>query len=209
MGVFCVAMQINMGFAMIMMMRSLESMFDSVINFEPMLHNKKQQIWFGLLCAVFDVPILVGWFTYKTNPDKTSKLANDYVILVFMILFILLSYMTLQVTKKIDEIQPRVQSGSMTLIHQKRALIIVLFCFDLGYLARFILSATIYRKAYAGEYSNPFVTRMATEAPAIFVDALPIFLVLCIHHQTFSNKAETNQEIHDLVMSEDENDEFS
>ncbi len=43
---------------------------------------------------MFDVPILVGWFTYKDNADKTSKLSNDYVIFAFAILFIVLSYMT-------------------------------------------------------------------------------------------------------------------
>lgn len=82
----------------------------------------------------------------------------------------------------------------------------VLIVFDLGYLARFVCSATIYRKAYAGQYLNPTIGRLATEAPAIFLDGIPILLVLVMHHVTFKS-AETQSELHALVMSDDEENE--
>jgi hypothetical protein len=64
------------------------------------------------VCFLFSAPILLGWFTYHNDPIKTSNLCNDYVIFVFAILFVALSYMTLLVVRRIDELQPRLQSGS-------------------------------------------------------------------------------------------------
>jgi hypothetical protein len=82
----------------------------------------------------------------------------------------------------------------------------VLIVFDLGYLARFVCAASIYRKAYAGEYLNPTIGRIATEAPAIFLDGIPILLVLVMHHMTFKQAA-SQSELHDLVMSDDDENE--
>jgi hypothetical protein len=74
----------------------------------------------------------------------------------------------------------------MDLNGEKRDLIIVLTVFDLAYLGRMICAATIFKKAFSGKYaSNPFIFKMATIGPAIFLDAIPIFLVACMHHANF------------------------
>jgi hypothetical protein len=63
---------------------------------------------------------------------------------------------------------------------------VVLIVFDLSFALKLALSATVFRKAYAGDYDNPFITKMATVAPGIFLDAMPIFCVLYLHHKKYS-----------------------
>lgn len=50
-----------------------------------------------------------------------------------------------------------------------------------------VCAITIYNKAYSGQYTEKFNFYMATIAPSIWLDAVPIFLVIWMHHRNFKN----------------------
>lgn len=137
---------------------------------------------------MLDIPFIVsipyyGKFEIEGD-NKVTNWTNNYIIIVFSCMFCAMTFLLVRILQKISrlQLQARDQESSSALKNEKTGLIIVLIVFDLSFLLKVLLSATIFKKSYAGDYTNPFIVKMTTVAPAIFMDAVPIFCVLYLHH---------------------------
>jgi hypothetical protein len=137
---------------------------------------------------LLDLPMLVFICLYK-QPGKTDEitlLTNDYIILVFGLMFVAMSILLFQIVQRINRVAGRLLDfageGKRALESEKVQLTIVLIVFDISFLIKVCLCATIFPKEYSGEITSPFASRMISIAPAIFMDAVPIFCVLYMHH---------------------------
>ena len=111
-GTSTVIFELDIGVAMIMLIRQMQAMLQSVIVFQkPDPHYKRKIAVVALITTVLEIPIVVSWFMYS---EKAVLFVNDYLPCLFGLLVIGLSYFTLQVVLQMRKL-PRIINNSKEL----------------------------------------------------------------------------------------------
>ncbi len=163
---------------MILLIRQLQTMLEQVIVFQKVDDKFKIKLAVvGVLTLVSNVPIIMSWFYHST---RSVKYLEIYLPCCFGLLVLGLTFYSGQVVLKMKKL-PRIINNSSELKTERRNLFIVLFIFDLAYLLRVILECTVWSSAFSGQ-DNPFKYYIVTISPGVFVDVLPLAMVMWLHH---------------------------
>jgi len=104
--------ELDIGVAMIMLIRQMQAMLQSVIVFQkPDPHYKRKIAIVALITTILEIPIVVSWFMYS---EKAVLFVNDYLPCLFGLLVVGLSYFTLQVVLQMRKL-PRIINNSKEL----------------------------------------------------------------------------------------------